>query len=112
MVLTSRARRRPRSSSRMPSRGKCANCGSLDLDFFEDGEGECLECGRTFRWDRKPKARRSRFDEERDDRRRRSRFDEERDDRRRRSRFDEEGDDRRRRSRFDEEGDDRRRRSR
>ncbi|MFW6040413.1 MAG: hypothetical protein ACOC85_01090 [Thermoplasmatota archaeon] len=34
-----------------PREGLCANCESDRLDFYDDGSGMCLNCGRTFRWD-------------------------------------------------------------
>ncbi len=33
-----------------PTRGKCAYCGSDLLEFYDDGTGICLNCGRTFSW--------------------------------------------------------------
>lgn len=34
-----------------PTEGLCANCNSDSLVFYDDGTGECLNCGREFRWD-------------------------------------------------------------
>lgn len=33
-----------------PTKGKCAYCGSDLLEFYDDGTGICLNCGRTFSW--------------------------------------------------------------
>ncbi|GEM_PF-2583715 len=33
-----------------PTKGRCAYCGSDLLEFYDDGTGICLNCGRTFSW--------------------------------------------------------------
>ena len=33
-----------------PTKGRCAYCGSDMLEFYDDGTGICLNCGRTFSW--------------------------------------------------------------
>ncbi len=33
-----------------PTKGRCAYCGSDMLEFYDDGSGICLNCGRTFSW--------------------------------------------------------------
>jgi len=33
-----------------PTEGICSQCKSESLDFFDDGSGRCMNCGRTFRW--------------------------------------------------------------
>ena len=33
-----------------PAKGRCAYCGSDMLEFYDDGSGICLNCGRTFSW--------------------------------------------------------------
>jgi len=66
---------------RKPARGVCSACGSSDIEFFDNGEGECYDCGHIFRWDRKPKRPTSRG------RRRRPSFDDEPKDRRSRDRY-------------------------
>ncbi len=35
-----------------PTSGKCSVCGSRNLTFSDDGTGRCLDCGRTFWWDK------------------------------------------------------------
>ncbi len=35
-----------------PTSGKCSVCGSRNLTFNDDGTGKCLDCGRTFWWDK------------------------------------------------------------
>ncbi len=37
-----------------PSEGKCSECGSENLQFFDDGSGKCPDCGRTFTWASQP----------------------------------------------------------
>lgn len=33
-----------------PSEGICSRCNSENLEFYDDGSGRCMNCGRTFRW--------------------------------------------------------------
>lgn len=33
-----------------PRAGICGNCKSKDLEFFDEGYGECRSCGKTFTW--------------------------------------------------------------
>jgi len=33
-----------------PTEGLCSRCDSESLEFYDDGSGRCLNCGRTFRW--------------------------------------------------------------
>lgn len=37
-----------------PAAGICGNCKSRDLEFHEEGYGECLRCGKTFTWVKTP----------------------------------------------------------
>ncbi len=37
-----------------PTAGICGNCKSRDLVFHEEGYGECLRCGKTFKWVKAP----------------------------------------------------------
>lgn len=37
-----------------PTAGICGNCKSRDLEFHEEGYGECLRCGKTFTWVKTP----------------------------------------------------------
>lgn len=33
-----------------PEEGICSRCDSENLEFYDDGSGRCLDCGRAFRW--------------------------------------------------------------
>ncbi len=33
-----------------PTEGLCSRCDSESLEFYDDGSGRCLNCGRNFRW--------------------------------------------------------------
>ncbi len=33
-----------------PTGGICSRCDSESLEFYDDGSGRCVNCGRTFRW--------------------------------------------------------------
>ncbi|MGM0405963.1 MAG: hypothetical protein ACQEQM_07475 [Thermoplasmatota archaeon] len=33
-----------------PSEGICSRCNSENLEFYDDGSGRCMNCGRTFKW--------------------------------------------------------------
>ncbi|GEM_PF-4098355 len=41
-----------KSEKKKPTKGKCKECGSTNLEFYDDGSGKCLDCGRTFWWDK------------------------------------------------------------
>ncbi|UCD93063.1 MAG: hypothetical protein JSV43_03915 [Methanobacteriota archaeon] len=41
---------RRRRGIEMPKAGLCGNCSSRDLDFSEDGYGQCMNCGKAFTW--------------------------------------------------------------
>ncbi len=34
-----------------PKEGICSQCGTEELEFYDDGTGSCSNCGRVFRWD-------------------------------------------------------------
>ena len=33
-----------------PKEGICSQCGTEELEFYDDGSGSCRNCGRVFRW--------------------------------------------------------------
>lgn len=33
-----------------PTSGVCGECGSRNLEFYDNGWGKCLSCGRSFQW--------------------------------------------------------------
>lgn len=33
-----------------PNEGICSKCGAESLEFYDDGSGRCVNCGRTFHW--------------------------------------------------------------
>ncbi len=33
-----------------PKEGICSQCGKEELEFYDDGSGSCINCGRVFRW--------------------------------------------------------------
>ncbi len=33
-----------------PEEGICSQCGTEELEFYDDGSGSCRNCGRVFRW--------------------------------------------------------------
>ena len=52
---------RTRRGIRKPEAGVCAACRSGRLTFRDDGWGQCMDCGRTFRWRRVPGSLWERF---------------------------------------------------
>lgn len=38
-----------------PTQGRCSQCQSRELDFFDEGSGKCRTCGRVFWWDKSRK---------------------------------------------------------
>lgn len=51
--------------AKKPRKGKCKDCGSKNLQFYDDGTGRCPNCGRTFQWhDKGPRGGRPDYEEE------------------------------------------------
>jgi hypothetical protein len=57
---------RRKEKVKKPKKGKCKDCGSKNLQFYDDGTGRCPNCGRTFQWSGSTGKRPSRYEKDHD----------------------------------------------